>query len=104
MKKNVAVVKVKARMGQPIPHLEAREFVLYDAIVSPSSGCRGHGGGKTETENGKRGRKERRREERDFIRGSNRATGRRDKDPTIQLPVCESLMADATISMPTRIP
>lgn len=37
MKKNVAVVKVKARMGQPIPHLEAREFVLYDAIVSPSS-------------------------------------------------------------------
>lgn len=84
-------------MGQPIPHLEAREFVLYDAIVSPSSGCRGHGGGKTETENGRRGRKERRREERDFIRGSNRATGRRDKDPTIQLPVCESLMADAIL-------
>lgn len=57
MKKNVAVVKVKARMGQPIPHLETGEFVLYDAIVSPSPGCRGHGRKNGDGEWGREGRR-----------------------------------------------
>lgn len=39
MKKNVAVVKVKARMGQPIPHLEAREsFTMQSSLLRLAAG------------------------------------------------------------------
>lgn len=61
----------------------------------------GDTGGKTETGNGGGKEGEEARRKRFYPRKQSR---RRDKDPAIQLPVGESLMADATISMPTRIP
>lgn len=41
MKKNVAVVKVKARMGQPIPHLERPEslsFTMQSSLLRLAAG------------------------------------------------------------------
>lgn len=60
-------------MGQPIPHLEAWEFVLYDAIMEEDMEEEGRRKGRNR--GGGRRRKERRREERDFIRGSNPRDG-----------------------------